>query len=821
MEHSRPLGDTRHRRWSWLLVLPALALSLAPWWRHHHYLRDFYDYGLVMSGVGRIAAGERPYVDFTTPIQTGVFLFNGWAEKLGGGTFQAMTWSAPAFTIMAVVALAFLLARRWSWPAATASVAAFAAMTLSQHTILWHNVLGTVLVALATWSAALAPVWRRADWRWHLVTALALLVGGITKLNFQLIAVAGVAGWALRAGGTGRASWSRVAGTLGGVLGCAFVVPIAFEVAWTHASPALWWYNVVALPFGSRSDDLSAALHWKFYFSIHHDYYGRLPVPQLGALGVAVTGLTVVHGVRTLGWRQAPWIIAAALFAAASGLGLLATNYDIAYLAMGAWFGLLVAVWLGFGMAPRGPFFVAGLVLPLVGIGALAWQSAWAGQRSQFGYSQAARTAYVAAEDIAPDFSYLRGTRLPPELAGSMRAAAERRQRMPEADRQRTFYGPSLEWLERVWPTTKIQGMSLWIHGGTSYGPAEREILLTALGVAGTYVHVLVPEAWDQWKYAVTPEHAGKWVQRRLGLVWFSYDKMDPGIVSLRPFEFLGSFGGNVNSTHLVSTLPRFTLADGRVFLGTTGGRALLRLKTPTYRVEGEAVLQRQGGAALPAGATVHFEVYSLYQGMDFLRWSADLTLPADQDELVVKFPVDCGNSPLRFMLTVPPELAGKVAAGWRGIKILHAEADDQPGQMHPESAPALPGDATTRAALLPPGWDPPAVYLRGGRPVPEGIELPAGGEIWIRLAGNVADVRGTAVVAAGADLQFPPVVRVFFAKGAKLEVLSQAALSPGQRQFDFNAWSAEPEGWIVIMADPSKGAPPVTVRLHSARPSP
>ena len=42
------------------LVMLAGGLVLLPWWRHHSYIRDFYDYGLVIAGVGRIAGGERP-----------------------------------------------------------------------------------------------------------------------------------------------------------------------------------------------------------------------------------------------------------------------------------------------------------------------------------------------------------------------------------------------------------------------------------------------------------------------------------------------------------------------------------------------------------------------------------------------------------------------------------------------------------------------------------------------------------------------------------------------------------------------------------------
>ncbi|WP_069962156.1 hypothetical protein [Lacunisphaera limnophila] len=512
-----------------LLGAAAALVLLGPWWKHHGYLRDFYDYGLVMAGVGRIDAGERPYVDFVTPIQTGLFLFNGWAEQLGDGTYQAMTRGAAVLTVLAVVGVLGIYARRWGAGAAAALAAAFTAMTAAQHTIIWHNTLGALCIAVAAGSAAVAPVWTRAQWPWHLLTAAALVIGGLTKLNAHLVAVAGVVAWALYAGSQRRATWSEVAATLSGVALCAVVIPVAVELLWTRADVPTWWYNVVALPFSSRSGDLATMLDAKFYFAVHHDYYGALPVPQVGALGLAVTAAFAVTGIRQRGRGQAGWVVASALFAAAAGAGLLATNYEIAYVAMGAWFALLAALWVGFGLRSSGVAFYGGLLGPALLVGVLAWLSAWEGQRSQFGYSRAARSEYRAGEAIGADFAYLRGTSVPPETAQSMQVAAARRAAQPAADRTRVFYGPGAEWLERIWPTYQMPGMPLWMHGGTSYGAAEEERLHEALSAGGPYLHVIVPEARDHWGPRIAPLLAGKYELKRMGPVWFRYDQLPRG----------------------------------------------------------------------------------------------------------------------------------------------------------------------------------------------------------------------------------------------------------------------------------------------------
>jgi hypothetical protein len=819
MDHTAP----RHaliRRPAWLLGALLALVLLAPWWRNHHYLRDFFDYGLVMSGVGRIGAGERPYVNFVTPIQTGLFIFNGWFERMGGGDFQAMTLGAAGLILLMLPVLFVLLVPRVPWVAALLLAAALTAMTASQHTILWHNTLGTFCIAVAALGAARAPAWRRGDWPWHLLTWSALLVGGITKINAHLVAVCGVVAWALYAGGAAGAGWRRVGIALLGVLGFGLVAPVCVELAWTGATFRQWWHNVVALPFGSRSGDLAAVLDWRFYFSTRHGYYGALPVPQLGALGVLLTGYFFLEAHRRHGFPRSLWAGGAALFAAGAGAGLLATNYEIAYVALGAWFALIIALWIGFGLPLEGGRFRLGVVAPVLLVGGLAWHSAWIGQRSQFGYSGAPRSEYVSGDRIAPDFRYLRGTFVPPEIARAMAATVAWRAALPPAERPAVFYGPGLEWLERPWPAHKVPGLPLWMHGGTSYGPAESARLLQALSPDGPYANVLVPEAWDHWEPLVEAELAGKYLRHRLG-VWMYYAKLPPGCVSWRPWAFLNAFGGNANSTVLRSAMELQAMADGRGFLGVTRGTGEMTLPVPTYRAQAEAVLCRRRGAKGPVPAKVHFEVHSVAGDERYPRWSADLGLAEDQEELVVPFPLDCGGLPLRFAVTIPPELDGVVMAGWRALKILHAaDGPESPLKMHPETGEARLADEAERQALLPAGWAPPAIYVRDGALHGDQLVLQAGGELWIRLAGAYAEITGRATIPADAAIKAEPVVRIFYAKGAKLDILTQGVVGAGTRRFDFRGWSAEPGGWLVIAVDPGPHAAPVAIRLLAVKPA-
>src|SRR5258708_35060575 len=64
---SSPVVRTRFTWQSWTLMVLVALITLAPWWRNHHYLRDFYDYGLVVAGGGRIAAGGRRSLELLPP----------------------------------------------------------------------------------------------------------------------------------------------------------------------------------------------------------------------------------------------------------------------------------------------------------------------------------------------------------------------------------------------------------------------------------------------------------------------------------------------------------------------------------------------------------------------------------------------------------------------------------------------------------------------------------------------------------------------------------------------------------------------------------
>ena len=813
----------RDRRLLGLLLLGAVLLTaLLPWWRNRGYVRDFFDYGVIMGATGRMEQGQLPYTGFVTPIQTSWYVWNWAAERLAGGNFQAMTWSGAASIVISILVLTLILARRWPWWAAVLVAGAISCASVSQHTLLWYNPWGVVLLATVAWAGAIAPVLRRGQAGWHLLTAAALFLGGINKINMQLMALGLAAGWAVRAMLTGGAGWRRLLATLGFHAVAGVVLPVLAEMAWTGASFALWWHNVIAQLAEGRTGMVLAALRWEFLFKPCHDYYGTLRLPQVGLVGVILTGVTLAaiwrnqRGGRD--WLERILAGACGLIALLGGLILFSTNMDIAYIALAGWFALLVALWLGFGLPARGPWFLGGVIVPALVIGAVAWESAWQGQRSQFGYSHAPRNEYRSGALAGPEFSYLEGTRVPPELFASIEAVGKWRAALPANRRAAMLYSGGSEWMAHIWPAPPTPELPLYILGGWQFGPREYAATRKAVK-SGAYQEIMVSLVLDHWTPELVQILGLRYNRQSLGGVFYHYSWLET--FSGAPLQFLQSFGGTVDARKLSSPGDFFPLHDqpGKLFIGTSTGRETMKLTLGTNRLQGQVVVSRLGsdlGRPLAADFTI-FAEYDADQR--YPRWSQHVVLPAGQSEVLVDYSIDSSSLPVRFYVEIPPGFAGQVAAGWRGPVVYHSALDlpATPEWLYRDPKPVSALKPEEIARILPADrtWTPDTVYLRGGRVTAQGLELEEGGELWIRASGFVTEFSGIASLTGDRVPADTPHIHGIWLKGARMEDHTRKRLlAPGQSA-DFRTWCGEPDGWLIVAIDPMPGTPPVRLQIN------
>lgn len=102
---------------------------------------------------------------------------------------------------------------------------------------------------------------------------------------------------------------------------------------------------------------------------------------------------------------------------------------------------------------------------------------------------------------------------------------------------------------------------------------------------------------------------------------------------------------------------------------------------------------------------------------------------------------------------------------------------------------------------------------VRGGTPAPDGIDLVAGGELWLHTPAMTGDIHGRLISLAADGSR--PMVRVVWYKGGRLQLMQQGQVG-ADRPFDFHVWTAEPGGWIGILADPGAAGPAVQVRIDA-----
>jgi hypothetical protein len=821
-DHPKPLNRT----WWHALMMGILVVTVTlPWLRNHQYLRDFMDYGLVMAATARMDAGELPYRDFVTPIQAGFLKINHWAEHLGGGNYLGLTYGGLALIIVAMLSMTWILSRRLPMAWALVFSSAITAASASQHNIIWHNNLGVLCLAIAIWATASAPKWHRSQIGWHLALGLALWIGGVNKISFHLLALAGVAGFILRQLFIGKSNGKACFGLLGfaAISGVAF--PIATELWITHVNLSTWYGNVLGLAGASRAQYLDSLLTWEAYLRPLNDHYGALPVPQFGLwFVVSLVGLAAILMRGRSNFDRVMLSIAAAGCAIAAN-ALLVTNHEIAYVAGAGCIVLGVGLLLGFSEGRRFPH-AATIWLSVFAIinGLPAWKSAWAGERSLFGHSQAAREDYVELAMMDPRFDYIRGVRIPPEMADSYLGIDNF---MPPANahgQHPAFYATGVEWLEQIWPSLKVKGLPLWMHDGTTYQREQGELLYQLIMPPSRFEILVASVPWDHWPGQSHVSTALFSEPHNSGSVLRVYETQASLHEDNDQIRLINLFGTNFETRLLRFDNTVFQLSEaGQIYFGTYNEEpATVYLDWKGSRALAKGILRRLDGAddsTLGAEFVIEYEVDGDWHHIETAR----LELGADETEKTFELKFDGRLRELRFRVVVDQGDPAIVSAGWFAPTLMHSQAvDGPPPPLMRRASEVSPITSDRLAAFNRTEWTPDEVFLRGGRVTEEGYLLEPGGQIWMKAVHPLRALDGQISVSSKAPPNaVMPLVRVLWYKGGRVQIAWQDRLNPDSRSHRFHAWSAGPDGWIGILMDPLPGVAPVIVRIDHFDPVP
>jgi len=802
------------------LLIGLGILAIAPWIKNHRYLRDFMDYGLVMAGIGRIERGEAPYEDFVTPIQSGFLHLNWVAEKIGGGTYLGLAYGGLGLILVAGTVLTWLLSRRLPLPVAALFSWSIVIATATQHTIIWHNSLGVICLAVAIWAAALAPAWRKDQIIVHVLMLGALWLGGINKLNFHLLALTGVLGFLMRHALLHPHQRRDSLKLAAAAVGAGTALPLITELTLSGASLGALHYNVIALAGPSRAEYLTALVDWDNYLRPIHDYYGDLPVPQFGLWFVVS-----ILGVVGLAWkcrskRDRIFLIIAGLGCVVAAVALLVTNQEIAYVAGGACLTLGVSLVLAFGASNQVNRASWGWLGIFTLINTLpAWSSAWKGERSQFGHSMSMRSDYVELATLKAEFDYLKGVRIPPEAAESYDILTGM---MPPADENgdhAVFYATGVEWLQRIWPTRSIAGLPLWMHDETSYQPAQERLLYDLIRPPPQFDVLVESVPWGHWPGQT---HVPLYLftsRTESGAVLRVYRPIADLMTDNDAFRLINRFGANFEPHLLRLDETQFLLdADDRLFFGTTSDTTTFGLDWSGNTIRASGVLVRTAKSHDdPVAARFRIEVRAGEVWTQIVERRLELSEAETQQTFELS--VDTNGRDIRFRTEIEGSDRSDVAAGWYCPVVLHAQAQSGPPPPLMKGVTAVSSESPNlHTAINRTTWTPDSMLHRGGTARSNGLLLSPGDQVWLRadhplrnFGGTVERMREPGI--SGRD----PTVRVVWYKGGRLQIALQEKLSSEAEAASFSTWSGEPEGWFGILVDPAVGAASVLVSVDQA----
>lgn len=802
-----------------LFAAGGVVLALLPWWRNRTLLLDFFDYGLVMAAVGRIASGDRPYVDFSTPIQTLQFIVSAWSERLFGATYLGLTMGNGFFIGGSLVLFFALLRKRvggWlGWTLAVAIVVG----TSSQHTIIWYNAIGTLCLAVVVWNGADAGRRGAAGWGNEVAIWAALWLGGMNKLTYQAAALAFAVTLAWQAANEQRTSWTTAWRRIFayGVFG--LIAPVASELCYTKASLADWLQNVVVTPARFRTDMLQQIGELPFYFKTPHDYYKPLYFSAIGAAGtiliVLITALLAGELLAAEGerrWRRLALLGLLAGGAWICGVVLLATNMDIAYLSATAWLVFATGLIVAFPMADGGRKRCARALLAAAAIGLTvpAWISAWAGARALWGHQKLVRERLVSTDDLPPEFGYLRGMRVLPSFHGSVLDFSQRRAELAATGvRDDEYYFTSAtEWLVRALPESRHRGRPLWFAGGTTLSDDDAWALGEEVAHDPHSTVIVGYGGWDFWYAAFRKMLAEDYRDRRGEWLRLFVRRTPPD-----PVTFAVNTHSNLNVGAIRVHSGAAELAAAKNGLFYYGGSKPHRLDCGfgLYRLAGEMVGELPAAAAGPARARFRIMARDGARLTDTL-WDETVELSADARTITRPFAISPGGRPVSLMVNFAS--GGRATFGWRALKTEQAGGNEStPPWPMDWRLPPSPMQAQLRGKLLADGKNIERDLRVFGdvkqSAVADGtIVQAAPGEIWFRppvgqghLSGDFVAHTTPGLPEAESGLR----VCVIAYRAGRFDLMMQrdfpADTKTGEHAGHFEAWLPEGEGWFGLVA--------------------
>ena len=159
------------------------------WTLNYNKLGSFYDYSIVTDAAGKLSAGLHPFRDFSSALQSMPMWLARACELIFGPSYLALAYGNLVLTLI-LFSLILHYARK-SFPFLLSIPLALSITVASslQHGIIWYNSIALLLLSAVTLKCADLLRTRKIRLPDVLQLSALLLMIGMTKLNFDAVAI--------------------------------------------------------------------------------------------------------------------------------------------------------------------------------------------------------------------------------------------------------------------------------------------------------------------------------------------------------------------------------------------------------------------------------------------------------------------------------------------------------------------------------------------------------------------------------------------------------------------------------------------------------
>lgn len=251
-----------------LMLAASIGVVFYLWTLNYNKLGSFYDYSIMADAAGKYGAGLRPVRDFTSPVQTFPIWLAHACEILFGPRYLALAYGNLLLSLALFFVVVHHARKVFAFPLAILIGMAIPVASSLQHGIIWYNSIGLLLLSAISLKCAellRTRTLRSGDAIW--LTAILLLLG-MTKINFYVVAICVVVFFTMVGAVTEpRFRIGKTSAALAVFAAGACLAPPIIETFASHVALSAWVREVIQAPASSRFAFLLIAVKPAFYIA--------------------------------------------------------------------------------------------------------------------------------------------------------------------------------------------------------------------------------------------------------------------------------------------------------------------------------------------------------------------------------------------------------------------------------------------------------------------------------------------------------------------------------------------------------------------------